>query len=416
MLIRNASIFAGGRLLRDQNIAIDGGRIADIGPGVADESGDGEVIEGRGKLAIPGLVNAHTHLAMTLFRGYADDMELMPWLSEKIWPLEAKLTSEDIRWGVKLGCLEMIRSGITCYNDMYYFMDETARATKEMGLRAVLSGVLFDMRPDLIEEAEPFIRRWKNDDLIVPAVGPHAVYTCSEETLSRALDLAEKHDVMIHIHLSETRSEVESFAKNRGKSPVEYLDSLGFLSDRVVAAHCVWLSPQDVSIIADRGVNVAHCSISNHKLASGIAPLDRLARAGARICLGTDGASSNNSLNLFQEMKTTAIAQKCAHSRPDLFAAGEVWRMATENAYTAFRLDMGLRAGAIADLSLIDLKKPWFCPLADDNIVSHLVYSAQGGVETTIVGGRVLMRGGVIPGEEEILDRAQEQFNDLLAR
>jgi len=416
MLIRNASIFAGGRLRRDLNIAIDGGRIADIGPGVADESGDGEVIEGRGKLAIPGLVNAHTHLAMTLFRGYADDMELMPWLSEKIWPLEAKLTAEDVRWGTKLGCLEMIRSGITCYNDMYYFMDETARATKEMGLRAVLSGVLFDMRPDLIEEAEPFIRRWKNDDLIVPAVGPHAVYTCSEETLSRALDLAEKHDVMIHIHLSETRSEVESFAKNRGKSPVEYLDSLGFLSDRVVAAHCVWLSPQDVSIIADRGVNVAHCSISNHKLASGIAPLDRLARAGARICLGTDGASSNNSLNLFQEMKTTAIAQKCAHSRPDLFAAGEVWRMATENAYTAFRLDMGLRAGAIADLSLIDLKKPWFCPLADDNIVSHLVYSAQGGVETTIVGGRVLMRGGVIPGEEEILERAQEQFRDLLAR
>jgi len=416
MLIKDASIVEGGRLRRDVNIAIDGGRISEVGSGIADESSDGEVIEGRGKLAISGLVNAHTHLAMTLFRGYADDMELMPWLSEKIWPLEAKLTAEDIRWGVKLGCLEMIRSGITCYNDMYYFMDEAARATKEMGLRAVLSGVLFDMRPDLIEDAEPFIRRWKNDDLIVPAVGPHAVYTCSEETLSRALDLAEKHDVMIHVHLSETRSEVESFAKNRGKSPVEYLDSLGFLSDRVVAAHCVWLSPQDVSIIADRGVNVAHCSISNHKLASGIAPLDRLARAGARICLGTDGASSNNSLNLFQEMKTTAIAQKCAHSRPDLFAAGEVWRMATENAYTAFRLDMGLRAGAIADLSLIDLKKPWFCPLADDNIVSHLVYSAQGGVETTIVGGRVLMRGGVIPGEEEILERAQEQFNDLLAR
>ena len=416
MLIKDASIVEGGRLRRDVNIAIDGGRISEVGSGIADESSDGEVIEGRGKLAISGLVNAHTHLAMTLFRGYADDMELMPWLSEKIWPLEAKLTAEDIRWGVKLGCLEMIRSGITCYNDMYYFMDEAARATKEMGLRAVLSGVLFDMRPDLIEEAEPFIRRWKNDDLIVPAVGPHAVYTCSEETLSRALDLAEKHDVMIHVHLSETRSEVESFAKNRGKSPVEYLDSLGFLSDRVVAAHCVWLSPQDVSIIADRGVNVAHCSISNHKLASGIAPLDRLARAGARICLGTDGASSNNSLNLFQEMKTTAIAQKCAHSRPDLFAAGEVWRMATENAYIAFRLDMGLRAGAIADLSLIDLKKPWFCPLADDNIVSHLVYSAQGGVDTTIVGGRVLMRDGVIPGEVVILDRAQEQFNDILAR
>mgnify|MGYP000003251573 CR=1 FL=1 len=416
MLIKDASIVEGGRLCRDVNIAIDGGRIAGIGPGIKDESGDGEVIDGRGKLAIPGLVNAHTHLAMTLFRGYADDMELMPWLSEKIWPLEAKLTAEDVRWGTKLGCLEMIRSGITCYNDMYYFMDETAEATKEMGLRAFLAEVVFDMRPDQIEGVEPFVRRWKNDDLIVPAVGPHAVYTCSEETLLKTKEIAEEHDLLLHIHLSETRSEVESFEKSSGKSPVEYLDSIGFLSDRVVAAHCTWLSPKDVSIIAERGVSVAHCSISNHKLASGIAPLDRLQEAGARICLGTDGASSNNSLNLFQEMKTTAIAQKCAHSRPDLFAAGEVWRMATENAYIAFRLDMGLRAGAIADLSLIDLKKPWFCPLADDNIVSHLVYSAQGGVDTTIVGGRVLMRDGVIPGEVVILDRAQEQFNDLLAR
>jgi len=214
MLIKDASILEDGRLLRNVNIAIDGSRIAGIDPGIADESGDGEVIDASGKLAIPGLVNAHTHLAMTLFRGYADDMELMAWLSEKIWPLEAKLTAEDIRWGVKLGCLEMIRSGITCYNDMYYFMDETARATKDMGIRGVLSGVLFDMRPDLIDDAEPFIQRWKGDDLIVPAVGPHAVYTCSEETLRKALDLAEKHDVMLHIHLAETRSEVESLEKN----------------------------------------------------------------------------------------------------------------------------------------------------------------------------------------------------------
>ena len=416
MLIKNVSILNDGRLLRNQNVAIYGSRIARVGSGIADESGDDEVIDGRGKLAIPGLVNAHTHLAMTLFRGYADDMELLPWLSEKIWPLEAKLTAEDIRWGTKLGCLEIIRAGITCYNDMYYFMDETARATKEMGIRAFLSAVLFDMRPDLIHDAEPFIRRWKGDDLIVPTVGPHAVYTCSEETLLKSKEIAEEHDVMLHIHLSETRSEVESFAKSCGQSPVEYLDSLGFLSDRVVAAHCTWLSPKDISIIADRGVNVAHCSISNHKLASGIAPLDRLARAGANICLGTDGASSNNSINLFQEMKTTAIAQKCAHARPDLFRADEVWRMATENAYAAFRLDLGLREGALADMALIDLKKPWFCPLTEENIVSHLVYSAQGGVETTIVGGRVLMRDGVIPGEEAILARAQEQFQDLVSR
>jgi len=416
MLIKDVSIVEDGRLLRNVNIAINESRIARVGQGVKDESGDDVVIDGSGKLAIPGLVNAHTHLAMTLFRGYADDMELMPWLEEKIWPLEAKLTAEDVRWGVKLGCLEMIRSGITCYNDMYYFMDETARATKEMGLRAFLCEVLFDMRPDQIERAEPFVRRWKGNELIAPAVGPHAVYTCSEETFLKSKEIAEEHDVMLHIHLSETRSEVESFKKSSGKSPVEYLDSLGVLSDRVVAAHCTWLSPKDISIIAERGVNVAHCSISNHKLASGIAPLDQLQMAGANICLGTDGASSNNSINLFQEMKTTAIAQKCTHFRPDLFRAGEVWKMATENAYVAFGLDLGLRAGALADLSLIDLRKPWFFPLTDENIVSHLVYSAQGGVDTTIVGGRVLMEGGVIPGEEEILARAQKQFNDLVAR
>mgnify|MGYP001203793373 CR=1 FL=1 len=416
MLIREASILIDGRLLRDMNITIEGSRITEISPDIRDESRDGEVIDASGMLAIPGLINAHTHLAMTLFRGYADDMELIPWLEEKIWPLEAKLTSRDIHWGVKLGCLEMIRAGITCYSDMYYFMDETAQATKEMGLRAFLSAVLFDMRPDLIEDAEPFIKRWKGDDLVVPTVGPHAVYTCSEETLLKAMDLAEKHNVMLHIHLSETRSEVESFVNNCGQSPVEYLDSLGFLSNRVVAAHCTWLSPKDISIIADRGVHVAHCSISNQKLASGIAPLDQLQKAGVNICLGTDGASSNNSLNLFQEMKTTAISQKCAHSRPDIFGAIEVWKMATENAYAAFGLDLGLRAGALADLALIDLKKPWFCPLTNENIVSHLVYSAQGGVDTTIVGGKVLMRGGVIPGEEAILDRAQEQFQDLVAR
>jgi 5-methylthioadenosine/S-adenosylhomocysteine deaminase len=416
VLIKDASILKDGCFLRDVNITIEGSRVTGIGPGIKDMSGDDEVIDASGMLAIPGLINAHTHLAMTLFRGYADDMELMPWLEERIWPLEDKLNSEDIRWGTKLGCLEMIRSGTTCYNDMYYFMDETARATKEMGLRAFLSAVLFDMRPDLIDDVEPFIRRWKGDNLIVPAVGPHAVYTCSEETLSKAMDLAEKHGVMLHTHLSETRSEVESFAKSSGQSPVEFLDSLGFLSDRVVASHCTWLSPKDVSIIAERRVNVAHCSISNHKLASGIAPLDQLQRAGANICLGTDGASSNNSLNLFQEMKTTAIAQKCAHSRPDLFKAEEIWRMATENAYAAFRLDLGIRQGALADLALIDLRKPWFCPLTEENIISHLVYSAQGGVDTTIVDGKVLMRGGVIPGEEAILDRAQQQFQDLVAR
>jgi len=194
---------------------------------------------------------------MTLFRGYADDMALMPWLTEKIWPLEARLTKEDVRWGVKLGCLEMIRFGITCYNDMYYFMDETAAVTKEMGLRAFLSGVLFDARPELTGEAEAFLKDWSEDDLIHPAIGPHAIYTCSEETLLRARDLAEKYGTMLHIHLSETKGEVEESIKKHGQSPVEYLDSLGFLSNRLVAAHCVWLSEKDIMLLAQRGVNIA---------------------------------------------------------------------------------------------------------------------------------------------------------------
>lgn len=407
MLIKNASILQSGQILHGRDILITDRRIAKIGSDLKDENDD-EVIDGRGKLAIPGLINGHTHLAMSLLRGYADDMELMPWLKEKIWPLEARLTAEDVQWGVKLGCLELIRFGITCYSDMYYFPDETAEATREMGLRAFISGVVFDMRPELLSEVEPFIRRWKGDELITPAVGPHAAYTCSEETLLQAKGIADRHDAMIHIHLSETREEVEGFLLSKGKSPVEYLDSLGMVNERLTAVHCVWLSEEDCYLLAEKKANVVNCTVSNLKLASGIAPLNTLMKAGVNVCLGTDGASSNNNLSLFEDMKTTAIVQKNAYHTPAAFSAEQIWQLATENAYRAFRMNMGLVAGALADLALIDLKKPWFCP--ETNILSHLVYSMSGGVDTTIVNGKVLMREGVIPGEEAILERAQECF------
>ncbi|MDD4651516.1 MAG: amidohydrolase [Methanothrix sp.] len=407
MLIKDVSIIEAGHLQSGRDILIDEGKIANVGRDLMDESDD-EPIDGRGKLAIPGLINGHTHLAMTLLRGYADDMELMPWLQEKIWPLEAKITEEDVFWGVKLGCLELIRFGITCYNDMYYFPDTTAQATKEMGLRAYLSGVVFDMKPELLGQVEPFIRRWKGDELIVPTVGPHAAYTCSEETLLKAKEIADRHDTMIHIHLSETREEVDGFLLSKGKSPVEYLDSLGLVNERLAAVHCVWLSPEDCHLLAERGANVISCTESNLKLTSGIAPLNTMMDAGINICLGTDGASSNNNLSLFEEMKTTAIAQKNAYHTPAAFSAEQIWHMATENAARAFRLGLGLRPGALADLVLIDLKKPWFWP--QSNIISHLVYSMSGGVDTTIVAGKVLMQNGVIPGEVEILEKAQERF------
>jgi 5-methylthioadenosine/S-adenosylhomocysteine deaminase len=409
MLIKDVSILQSGALVKGRDILIEGNRIAKIGRDLWDE----DTIDGHGMLAIPGLVNSHTHLAMTLFRGYADDMALMPWLQEKIWPLEARLTPEDIRWGVKLGCIEMIRFGITCYNDMYYFMDETAAATKEMGLRAILSGVFFDTRPEFIADAEAFLKKWSGDDLIHPAVGPHAIYTCSEDTLMRARDLAEEYDTMLHIHLSETKGEVEDSQKKYGKSPVEYLDSLGLLSNRLLAAHCVWLSEKDISLVAKRNVNIAHCPISNLKMAAGIAPIVDLLQAGVNVCLGADGASSNNNLSLFEEMKTAAIVQKAACSRPDVLKAEDVWRMTTKNAYKAFGLDMGVREGCLADLSLIDLRKPWFCP--QSNIISHLIYGMNGGVDTTIANGKVLMKNGIIPGEGKILEMAQRQFERLTA-
>ena len=408
MLINNVSILHAGHLLPGRDILIEEGKIAKIGLDLQDETDDGELIDGRGKLAIPGLINCHTHLAMTLLRGYADDMELMPWLQEKIWPLEARITEEDVRWGVKLGCLELIRFGITCYNDMYYLPDIAAQASKEMGLRAFISGVVFDMKPELLSQVEPFIRRWKGDELITPALGPHAAYTCSEETLLQCKEIADRHDAMIHIHLSETREEVDGFQLTKGKSPVEYLDSLGLVNERLAAVHCVWLSVEDCYLLAERKANVVDCTVSNLKLTSGIAPLNTLMEADVNVCLGTDGASSNNNLSLFEEMKITAITQKNAYHTPAAFSAEQVWRLATENAWRAFRLNLGLRTGALADLALIDLQKPWFCP--QTNIISHLVYSMTGGVDTTIVNGKVLMREGVIPGEAEILEKAQERF------
>ncbi len=409
MLIRSAYVLQDRAILKDRDILIEENRISEIGRDL--RPNDDDIIDAKGMLAVPGLVNSHTHLAMTLLRGYADDMELMPWLREKIWPIEARLTAREIRAGVKLGCLELIRFGITCYNDMYYFMDDTAEATKEMGIRGVLSGVLFDMRPELLRDVEPFLKRWRNDDLIRPAVGPHAVYTCSEETLLRAKELADRYGANLHIHLSETRDEVDTFVNQRHMTPVEYLEGLDMLNERVVAAHCVWLSPRDIRILGERRVNIAHCPISNLKLASGIAPVATLIEAGANVCLGTDGASSNNNLDIFEEMKVAAIVQKCSMGRPTILPAEVVWKMATENGYRAFSLDIGLRAGALADLALIDIRKPWFTP--QTSMLSHLVYSMPGEVSYTICNGKVLMRNGVIDGEEKILDEAQRCYARL---
>ncbi len=413
MLIKDVNILHSGQILKHRDILIQNNKIAEIGRDLKAED-KSEIIDGRGKLAASGLINSHSHAAMTLMRGYADDMELKPWLEDKIWPLEAKLNEEDVFWGVKLACLEQIHFGITCFNDMYLFPDAVAEATKEMGMRAFISGVVFDMRPEFLSGVEPFFRRWKEDELIVPHVGPHSVYACSEETLLKEKEIADRHNAIIHIHLSETKEEVDGFLLSKGKSPVEYLDSLGMLNERLTAVHCVWLSENDCRILADRKANVVDCTVSNLKLTSGIPPLSTLLKWHANVCLGTDGASSNNNLSLFEEMKVTAIVQKNACHTPSAFSAEQIWSLATDNAYRAFGLDMGLKPGALADLILIDLRKPWLCPKTD--IISHLVYSMTGGVDTTIINGKVLMKDGIIPGEGKIMAQAQKRFEDLVQR
>ena len=282
-------------------------------------------------------------------------------------------------------------------------------------MRAVLTYGFIDLgneekREHEIRSTERFVAQVKSQDnpRIKAAAGPHAVYTVSQEGLRWLAGYSEEQGIGIHIHLSETREEVDGFLLSRGKSPVEYLDSLGLVNERLAAVHCVWLSPEDCYLLAERKANVVNCTVSNLKLTSGIAPLNTMMKANVNVCLGTDGASSNNNLNLFGEMKTAAIVQKNAYHTPAAFTAEQVWRLATENAHRAFRLNLGLHSGALADLALIDLQKPWFCP--QSNIISHLVYSMTGGVDTTIVNGKVLMRQGVIPGEAEILEKAQERF------
>jgi len=362
------------------------------------------VIDGEDKLALPGLVNAHTHVSMTLFRGYADDMHLKEWLEDKIWPLERKLTGDICYLGALLGCLEMIRSGTTCLLDMYFYPDYVARAAREAGMRAYVSHALIDLmdRDEGLRQvglAEDYIRRIRGmgDPRIGIAISPHAPYSCSEETLLKAKEIAEREGIPLHIHLAETRKEQVDFEKKYRLREVEYLDRIGFLSHRLVAAHSVWLTRREVRLLAERGVKVAHCPVSNMKLAEGgTAPIPEMMEEGLTVSLGTDGAASNNSLDMFETMKVCALAHKAHRWDPTVAPAQTVLDMATIGGAEA--LGLSHRIGSIsegmrADIILMDLKSPNLRPIhAPSTLVSHMVYSANGcNVDTVIVDGKILM-------------------------
>ncbi len=428
-LIRNAAVVTmddRGTVLPRADLLIRDTKIAGIWPASGMPSGTSaeDVVEADGMVAIPGLVNAHTHCAMTLLRGYADDMPLMPWLKERIWPLEMKLTADDVYWGSMLGIAEMIRGGVTCFNDMYHFFEEAARATIDSGIRANVSGVLLAFLPDAerkLEDAIAFAREWhgKGNGRLVTMLGPHAPYTCPNYLLERVVEAANEHSIGIHIHVAETRGEVRDSVKEYGQTPVERLDEIGLLDVKtVVAAHCVHVSDSEVATLAEKRVGVSHCPGSNMKLASGVAPVPKLLDAGAVVGLGTDGPASNNNLDMLEEARLAALLHKVEAEDPTLVTARQALAMATRGSAEALGLGdrIGqLKVGMKADVVLVDFRQAHLFPPHDT--ISHLVYAARAGdVRTVFINGKpaLMDRKLMALDEEEIFHQVGERLQRLV--
>ena len=403
------------------DVLLEGDRIAAIGE--VRDSADAE-IDCTDCAVLPGLINTHHHVANTLLRGVADDMPLEAML-EKAFAIDAKLTRRDVQMGALLGCIEMLKSGTTSFHDLFYWEDEVARGVRESGIRGFLSWVVLDeefttQRGSPLKNAEQFIRKLKGDGLVVPSVGLQGVYVCSEATYAGARELAEREDVGLHTHLSETRPEVYNHRKKTGLRPVEWLEKIGFLCDRLVAAHCVWVTLNEVRTLARHGVKVSHCPTSNMKLASGgVAPLPEMFDAGVTVSLGTDSPISNNGMDMFQEMKVAALLHKSSRWDASVLPAQKALDLATVDAARALRAEDRLgsiEVGKAADLAVLDLRRPHATPFSRDNLIRHLVYACRGSdVRTVVVGGKVVVDGGSMKTVDEsvVLDRVQEIAREL---
>jgi 5-methylthioadenosine/S-adenosylhomocysteine deaminase len=396
---------------RKTDVRIVGNRFGRIAPD--QEAFGATILNGEGMALLPTFVNMHTHAAMTLLRSYADDLELHDWLTNYIWPLEAQMSEEDIYHGARLACLEMIRSGTTCFNDMYWHFHGTARAVEEMGTRAVLSSVFIDFGDEQKAEEQRVATRQlyseaqQYSDRIHFALGPHALYTVSENSLRWIRDFSEEHDLLIHIHLSETLKEVDDCMAQHGLRPVEWLDQIGFLGPNVVAAHAIHVNRAEIEILAERGVKVVHNPVSNMKLASGSFSCANMAAGGVDVLLGTDGCSSNNNLDMLEEMKIAALHAKLLERDPTVWPASKVFEMATVRGAAALGLECGVIAeGKLADCMLVDLSNHRLAP--GYHLIDDMVYSADAScIDTVICNGRVLMRGGIVDGEAEIVAEAR---------
>lgn len=384
-------------ILEDIDVLIYGNKIQKLGKNLR---GDKE-IDCSNNIVMPGLINLHSHTGMHLLRGIADDMKLERWLNEKIWPAEKKLTSDKIYVGATMAIEEMLSTGTTCFNDMYFEMEQVAKAVKEIGIRAVLSHGIIALTQNKIKEEFARTKKFAeyvkkiNCSRIKFAVGPHAPYTCSKQTLLKAKEIAKKHKAKIHIHVAETRKELANSLKEKGLRPVEYLEKIGFLNKDVIIAHACWITKGEIKTLAKRRVAVAHCPRSNMKLASGgIMPLREMEESGILVGLGTDSAVSNNNLDMFEEMRAAALVQKQNYWDATAAPAQKVLDMATINGAKALGINAGsIEKGKFADIILLNANHLLLQPLERERLISHLVYSANGScVQKVFVDGKCVFQ------------------------
>lgn len=417
------------RVIENGSVAVKGGRVVAVGPvAELDHAYTArEVINAAGKAVIPGLINGHTHVPMTLFRGLADDLDLQEWLTKYIFPAEAKNVNEEfVRVGTRLGLAEMIRGGTTTYCDMYYFEDAIADESSKAGVRGVLGETIIDFpvadnktNAEAMAYVEDFVKKWKGNALIVPAIAPHAPYTVSEEHLKAVRAFSDRTGAPIVIHVSETKREVDDSIKTKGASPVDYLDRIGFLNNRVIAAHVVWPTEEEIGVLKRLGVGVVHNPQSNMKLASGVAPIPEMIRQELRLGLGTDGAASNNDLNMWEEMDTAAKLHKLISNDPKVVTALQALELATISGARALHLEKeigSIEVGKRADLVIVDLddlnQTPYF------NIYSELVYATKAAdVRTVIIEGRVVMRDRrLLTLNEETIKSDARRYRERIAK
>ncbi len=406
------------RVLRQTNIAIEGKRIAAVGdppPGFAAD----EIIDGRDHVALPAFFNAHAHAPMSLQRGWAEDLPFDRWLNERIWVAESALTEEDVYWGAALAACEMIRNGIVGFADHYFWMDQVARVVDECGMKALLAWCVFGLGAEqevggtTLERTEEFVRNWQNagDGRVKTTFGPHSPYACSTEFLRRAIEAAHRLGAGIHLHVAESQEQVDRSLQEHGKTPVVYLDDLGGFDVPAIAAHCLYLNDQDISILAEKQVNVPHCPKTYLKLAMGIARVPDLLARGVNVALGCDGPASNNTIDVLESARIATLVQKEARKDPEALPVMQVLKLATRNGAREMGFGSGgLTAGATADVILFDFDKPHLVPRHD--LAANIVHSARGSdVDCVIADGRVLLRKGELTtlDEEKIVREAEQR-------